>query len=60
MIGFIKWLFQQYNIYKLEQSLKPTDIEESSLFMRNYARCIEVGFTENQILALMNLLHKNR
>lgn len=58
MIGFIKWLIQQYNLYKLEQCLKPTDNQEVSLFIRNYEKCIEVGFTEAQIYALMNLLHK--
>lgn len=58
MIGFIKWLIQQYNIYKLEQCLKSTESQDLSLFMRNYEKCIEVGFTEAQIAALMNLFFK--
>lgn len=59
MIGFIKWLISEYKCYKLEQFFKTTQEEKDNLFIQNYNKCIEVGFTNEQVLALMNLLYKN-
>ena len=57
MIGFFKWLVSEYKCYRLEQIFKRTKEEKDRLFMQNYNRCIEVGFTNEQVLALMNLLY---
>ena len=56
MLGFIKWLISEYRCYKLEQTFKTTQKDKDKLFMQNYNKCIEVGFTSEQIWALMNLL----
>lgn len=57
MIGFVKWLISEYKCYKLGQIFKTTQEEKDRLFTQNYNRCIEVGFTNEQVLALMNLLY---
>lgn len=57
MIGFIKWVVSEYKCYKMSQLFKSTREEKDRLFMQNYNRCIEAGFTQEQLLALMNLLH---
>lgn len=56
MIGFIKWLIQEYRAYKASITIKPSAQDIERLQMRNYARCREVGFTHEQILALMNFI----
>lgn len=58
-MGFIIWLFRQYKCYKLEKSLpSPSQDEKDRMFRNNYMECIKAGFTQEQILALMNLLYK--
>ena len=57
-MGFIKWLYGQYKAYKVEQDLsplKPNEEEKYKTFLINYARCVELGFSEEAIRALMNL-----
>ena len=56
-MGFIKWLISEYKSYKLEQIFKTTQEDKDKLFVQNYNRCIEAGFTNEQVLALMNLLY---
>lgn len=56
MIGFIKWLIQEYRDYKVSTIIKPSAQDIEKLQMRNYARCLEVGFSHKQILALMNFI----
>lgn len=58
-MGFIKWLYSQYRAYKNESYLKqlePTKEQKDNLFMQNFQKCNELGFTPAQLLALMNLL----
>lgn len=56
-MGFIKWLYLQYKQYKLEKLFPGnTQEEKERLFMSNYARCLEVGFTDSQISAILNLV----
>lgn len=58
IMGFFKWLYEQYKTYELEQacsSIEPEREEKEKIFRMNYARCKELGFSEEAILALMNL-----
>ncbi len=58
-MGFIKWLYRKYKEYELEQafsSLQPNEEEKNKEFMRNYAKCVELGFSQEALIALMNLL----
>ena len=57
MIGFIKWVIQQYRAYKMCEPLEPSTEERGKLIMKNYTRCLELGFTQEQLIALMNLMY---
>lgn len=57
MIGFIKWLIQEYTEYKLNKIFEQSPKEQEALNIRNYSRCLEVGFTQEQLIALMNLMY---
>ena len=57
MIGFIKWVIQQYKAYKMCKTLESSTEEKEKLVMKNYARCLELGFTQEQLLALINLMY---
>ena len=57
MIGFIKWVIQQYRAYKMCEPLEPSTGEREKLIMKNYTRCLELGFTQEQLIALMNLMY---
>ena len=59
MIDFIKWLIKEYRGYKITQDLAPTKEAADNIFLMNYNKCIEVGFTHEQVLALMNLFYKS-
>lgn len=50
----------QYQVYTLEQAMKRTQEEKEDLFMKNYVRCLESGFSHEQILALFNLLQSGK
>ena len=54
-MGFIKWLIEQYRIYKAEKYLTPSKPENEKVFINNYYRCVEAGFTTEQINAILNL-----
>lgn len=54
-MGFIKWLLEQYRIYKAEKYLKPNREENDRQFMANYQQCLAEGFTASQINAILNL-----
>ena len=60
MIGFIKWVIQQYRAYKMCEPLEPSTEERGKLVIKNYARCLEVGFTQEQLIALMNLVYRKK
>ena len=60
MIGFIKWVIQQYKAYKMCETFEPSTEEREKLIMKNYTRCLELGFTQEQLLALMNLMYVKR
>lgn len=60
MIGFIKWVIQQYKVYKMCEILASSTEEREKLAMKNYARCLELGFTQEQLLALINLMYAKR
>ena len=57
MIGFIKWIIQQYKAYKICETFEPLTEEREKLIMKNYARCLELGCTPEQLIALMNLMY---
>lgn len=57
MIGFIKWAIQQYKAYKMCETFDPSTEEREKLIMKNYARCLELGCTPEQLIALMNLMY---
>lgn len=57
MIGFIKWIIQQYKAYKMYETLELSTEEREKLIMKNYTRCLELGFTQEQLIALMNLMY---
>lgn len=50
-MGFIKWMWVQYQAYKLNKIFK----KDETLFLRSFQTCVEDGFTESQLLHLMNL-----
>lgn len=56
-MGFVKWLYKQYKEYQLQKIFPPESQEEKErIFMRNFMNCMELGFTQEQLLALLNLL----
>lgn len=57
MIGFIKWVIQQYKAYRMCEILASSTEEREKLIMKNYAKCLELGCTPEQLIALMNLMH---
>ena len=55
-MGFIKWLLSKYHEYQLEQSLPKLDqFEKDKIFINAYYRCIEVGFTTEELNSLISL-----
>lgn len=56
MIGFFKWLILSYETYKMSVNKDRDD----SLFIQNYEACINAGFSNEQMLALMNLIESTR
>lgn len=42
---------------KICKTLEPSTEEREKLVMKNYARCLELGFTQEQLIALMNLMY---
>lgn len=56
MIGFIKWLIIQYNTYQLEQAMQASKENSDAQMMNNYLRCLEAGFTPEQISAMANFI----
>ena len=53
MIGFIKWLICQYQISKMEKAFKRNDDK----FINLFSQCRNYGFTEEQILYILNLIN---
>ena len=57
-MGFLKWLYKQYKTYELEQafsSVKPSREEKEKMIRMNYARCREAGFSDEAVLAILDL-----
>ena len=57
MIEFIKWVIQQYKAYKMCETLKLSTEEREKLIVKNYVRCLELKITQEQFIALMNLMY---
>lgn len=57
MIGFIKWLIQEYKDYKVSAIIKPSTEDTERLQIKNYLNCLEAGFSEEQIRSLLNLIY---
>lgn len=55
-MGFIKWLWSEYKKYKITQELTSCKNKSEDVFIQNFANCIEYGFTEGQLFALLNLV----
>lgn len=56
-MGFVIWLYNQYKVYRFEKTLhQPGREEQDKIFLSNYRECLEKGFSEDQLLALMNLV----
>ena len=60
MIGFIKWVIQQYKAYRMCEILASSTEKREKLVTKNYAKCLELGFTREQLIALMNLMYAER
>lgn len=59
-MGFIKWLYKQYKEYKLKKIFPTISQEEKErAFMNNFRNCVDMGFTPEQLLALINLIDSN-
>lgn len=58
MIGFIKWLLNQYNMYNLEKTL--CNNKDDSHFLNLFSLCREYGFTEAQVLYILNLVDASK
>lgn len=57
-MGFFVWLYKEYRKYKIEKSFPKDDpSEKEKVFLKNYAACLDAGFTQEQLLALMNLMN---
>ena len=56
MIGFIKWMICQYQCYKLEKIFNDDNSKEIA-FMNLFSQCRDYGFTEEQILYILNLIN---
>ena len=56
MIGFLKWLILNYETYKMSIHKD----RDGSLFIQNYETCINAGFSNEQMIALMNLIESVR
>ena len=60
-MGFIKWLLNQYWAYKQEQNFpKRSQTEKDNAFMSAYYRCVDAGFTTDQINAIVTLFCAGR
>ena len=56
-MGFFVWLYNEYRRYKFEKSLpKENPSEREKVFLANYAACLEAGFTQEQLNALLNMM----
>ena len=60
-MGFIKWLLNQYRAHQIEQSMpKRSSRDKDNAFMCAYNRCVEAGFTTDQVNALVTLFCAGR
>ena len=56
-MGFIKWLYTQYKQYKSEKMFpEKSEEEKGRIFMSNFVYCMEFGFSQDQLIALLNLI----
>ena len=53
MIGFIKWLYSQYQVYQIEKSLPKKNDDE---FLKHFHDFLDMGYTEREFLAIANLI----
>lgn len=53
-MGFFKWLINEYRIYQMKQSMENSPKRDAA-FINAYYRCIEAGFTTEQMNALVTL-----
>lgn len=59
MIGFVKWLIVQYQCYKLEKIFENNESKERE-FMSLFSQCWNYGFSEKQILYILNLVNASK
>lgn len=59
-MGFIKWLVIQYRTYQIAKNMEKSQSEKDSAFINAYYRCIEAGFTTEQMNALVTLFCNSR
>lgn len=52
-MGFIKWLYAQYQTYQIEKNLPKKDDNE---FLSIFRTFIDMGYTESEFLAIANLI----
>lgn len=57
MIGFVKWMIRQYKAYKIEKAFKIKDDNKEEVFRNLFSQCRDYGFTETQILYILNLIN---
>lgn len=58
MVGFIKWLILQYQCYKLEKTFNNKESKQKQ-FMSLFSQCRDYGFTQAQIIYILNLVSYN-
>ena len=56
MIGFVKWLICQYKTYKIEKTFERNDDDKEKAFINLFSQCRDYGFTEGQMLYILNLV----
>lgn len=57
-MGFLKWLLSQYKQYKIEKifSSNKDKASKEKQFKNLFLQCREYGFSEGQILYILNLV----
>lgn len=62
VMEFLKWLLSQYKQYKIEKTFcSVTDkASKEKKFMNLFSQCREYGFSEDQMLYILNLVSSSK
>ena len=53
-MGFIKWLYAQYQAYQIEKNLPKKSDDEFMCLFRTF---LDMGYSESEFLAIANLIN---